>query len=341
MKKAKLTLKPNAKLIPVTQFSFTNDSIELANSIIKKCKRNKYNRIIRSPSGGISYKTKFPAFDIRNTKALIEITVLDKNGMFRLQLRNLTEEHLEQAKPGWQCFQIFKKLCNEYNIDLDDYIINNGSEVKKEIEKYIIKLERDSVAGKTFTAHHIDFHSAFPSALIETHPEFKDVITKLYNERKTNPLYKLVLNSTIGYMQSEPCCKAKWANLSRDAINRNNQKLNELAARLRKAGRTILAFNTDGIWYAGDVYHGKGEGSNLTEWSNDHINCKVRFKSAGSYEYMENDIYTPVVRGHTKLDDIKPRTEWNWGDIYKIEATPVKYAINDEEIIVKLEVKYE
>jgi len=341
IRKVPLTLKPNSRLIPVSQGNFNDENIELANNIIKECKRKNYSRIIRTNSGGISYDTVFPAFDVRNTKSLFEITVLDKDGMYRLQLRNVSDDNLDSVIPGWKCFQTFKNLCSEYNIDLTTYEIDNGKEVKEEIEKYIIKLENGAASNITFdNAHHIDFHSAFPSGLIETHPEFTAVITKLYNERKDNPTYKQILVATIGYMQSESCCKAKWAHLSRDAINRNNEKLRDLAKRLTKAGRCVLAYNTDGIWYTGKIYHAQGEGAHLTEWSNDHTNCKIRFKSAGSYEYIEDGKYTPVVRGHTKLDDIKDRSNWTWGDIYNIDATPVKYKIGEDELIYK-EVVYE
>jgi hypothetical protein len=40
---------------------------------------------------------------------------------------------------------------------------------------------------------------------------------------------------------------------------------------------------------------------------------------------MENDEYTPVVRGYTNLDKIKDRSEWTWGDIYNYNAVPVQF----------------
>jgi len=341
IKKAKLCKKPNSKLIPVSELNFTDDNIKFFNKLVKQCYSKKYNKIVRTVGGNISVKTLPPAFDIRNTKSLIELTVIDCSGLYRLQLRNVKSEDIDNVLPGWKAFKEFYKLCLDFNIDLKDYIIENGAEVKTEIEKYIIKMGNEFFKDKIHkNAHHIDFHSAFPSGLIETHPEFTGVITKLYNERKTNEIYKLILNATIGYMQSEPCCKARWAHLSRDAINRNNTKIRELAKRLEKSGRVILGYNTDGIWYVGDIYHGKGEGSGLTEWSNDHTNCTIRFKSAGAYEFIENGVYTPVLRGHTKLDDIKPRSKWQWGDIYQDLASVEKYGIDDLGYVHKKEVIY-
>ena len=61
---------------------------------------------------------------------------------------------------------------------------------------------------------------------------------------------------------------------------------------------------------------------------NDHIYCQFRLKSKGAYEYIDGDgHYQPVVRGYTKLDQIKDRSEWHWGDIY--QADVVKFSINE------------
>lgn len=87
----------------------------------------------------------------------------------------------------------------------------------------------------------------------------------------------------------------------------------------------VLLYNTDGIWYCGDVYHGEGEGKRLGEWENDHINCMFRAKSAGSYEFVEDGKYYPVVRGRTNLDLITPRENWKWGDIFKKEAKVIEF----------------
>ena len=75
--------------------------------------------------------------------------------------------------------------------------------------------------------------------------------------------------------------------------------MRELAKQLKDSGRMVLAYNTDGIWYCGEIYHGEGEGNGLGQWSNDHTNCTIRFKSAGSYEYIENGKYR--ISGRNKL----------------------------------------
>lgn len=327
--------RPNYLVIPVTASPFNEEGVALMNKLIKKYKA--LPRIKRSPSGGISLETRFPAMDVRRTHSRVELTVIDKDGMFRFQLQNGEEADRPHMVSGAQSFRLFKELCADYFIDLDDYAIENGEEVKRDIEKYLVKLERPKVRDHVFKglAHHIDLHSAFASALVRTHPEFKDVVQHLYDGRREHPEYKDVLNMSIGYMQSIPCCHAKWANLSRDAINNNNEKLRTLAECLRRSGRIVIAYNTDGIWYYGKPYHAKGEGNGLGQWSNDHLYCDIRFKSEGAYEYIEDGEYHPVLRGRTALDYVKPRSQWQWGDIYNKDATPIKYEYDEDEMIVK------
>ena len=336
LKKTKLIKKINQRLIPVNQIDFSEESIDFFNKIIIRCNEQKFNRIQRTNSGSFSYSnTILPAYDVRATKSLIELTYCAIDGMFRLQVRTVNKDEEETDLSGWKSFIKFKNLCKKYNIDLSDYEIDNGNEVKKEIEKYMIDLGDDVQKNTVYTnAHHLDFHSSFPSGLVNTHPEFRPVIEKLYKERKIHPEYKYILNSTIGYMQSQDCCKAKWAHLSRDAINDNNKRIRELTELLIQSGRKILAYNTDGIWYSGRVFHGKGEGKNICEWENDHKNCIIRFKSKGSYEFIDEDgSYNPVVRGRTLLDDIKDRSEWKWGDIYQENAKIKKIKLNDNNTL--------
>lgn len=336
IKKSELLWNINQKLIPTTQIDFSDESINLFNSIVIKCNSEGFNRIVRTKIGSYAYsKTICPAYDVRMTKSMIEMTYCGVDGMFRLQVRTVNKDSNDDNLSGWKAFLTFKKICKKYNIELDDYAINNGEDVKKDIEKYIIDFGKDTKAHKIYyNAHHLDFHSSFPSGLVNTHSEFKPVIEELYNGRKTNPEFKYILNSTIGYMQSVDCCRAKWANLSRDAINDNNKRIRNMAEKLEENGCQILSYNTDGIWYIGEIYHDENEGKKLGQWENDHTNCIVRFKSKGSYEYMDEDgNYFPVVRGRTLLDDVKDRSEWKWGDIYQEDAKIKKVIVNDDNTL--------
>lgn len=340
-KKAELTLKPNYILIPVTMFN--TDNIDKFNEIYLYIYNN-WNVLERTKSGGIKkVGIRLPSYDARVTKNSVELTILAPEGFFRLQMRfsKFMEDNEGIKINGFEAFKRFRKLCELNGIELSKYAINNGKEVKKEIEKTMICFERNSIRDMIFdNAHHIDFHNSFPAGLVNTHPEFAPIINKLYKERKTNPENKAILNCTIGFMQSE-YCKYQWAQLSRDAINDNNKRIRALAEELKESGRMILAYNTDGIWYTGDIYHGEEEGSDLGQWENDHTNCRIRFKSAGSYEYIEDGIYKPVVRGRTLLDKKGiTRDQWQWGDIYNTDAEPLVYRFVEGVGIIEGGIEY-
>lgn len=329
------TLKPNKLLIPVTAVYPSEESIAQFNDLYHWAINNIKNKIVRTRSGGISVKRlnfRAPMWDVRATNNCIELTFVLCEGCWRIQMRFGSTPKEENAIYGKQAFEKLKNMLRADGIDIDTYAIDNGAEIKKEIEKTMIKLENPAVARLVWdNVHHIDIHSAWPAGLVAMHPEFKPTIEMIYNKRKENSIYKAVLNMSIGYMQSIHCCGARWAQLSRDAINYNNAVMRDLAQRLKSSGRTILAYNTDGIWYTGEVYHGEGEGKGLGQWENDHVNCKWRAKSAGRYEFMEDGIYTPVVRGRTRLDRIKPREEWEWGDVMKDVTNPIEFMWIDGE----------
>lgn len=340
LKHSLITRKVNYIKIPCTAFNMNDEGASIFNKYFRWIKEIKeFNKIVRTPSGGISIERrnfKPPMWDVRATKSLIELTIILKEGCWRLQFRTIPKATDEgNTLYGSTCFKIFKSKCLEYGIDLDTYVISNGEEVKKEIESPMIKLERPVYKDKTIeNVHHLDFHSSYPTGLINTHPEFKEAIEWMYEHRKEdNNKFKLVLNATIGYMQSLDCCDARWAHLSRDAIKNNNDRIREMAQKLRDSGRVVVSYNTDGIWYKGDVYHDANEGKTLGTWENDHINCTFRAKSAGSYEFIEDGKYTPVVRGFTRLDTVKERKYWSWGDIYRIDAAPLVYRWTENGIV--------
>ena len=335
LKHSPITRKVNYFKIPCTAFNMTDEGAAIFNKYFRWIKELKeFNKIVRIPSGGISIERRHfkpPMWDVRANKACIELTIILKEGCWRLQFRQAHKETDKNNLYGRICFTLFKSKCLEYGIDLDDYVIDNGEEIKKEIETPLIKLEKEIYKNKTLeNVHHLDFHSSYPTGLINTHPEFKEAIEYMYEHRNIDNKWKLVLNATIGYMQSIGCCNAKWAHLSRDAIKDNNDRIREMAQKLRDSGRVIILYNTDGIWYKGDIYHDENEGKYLGNWQNDHVNCKFRAKSAGSYEFIEDGNYYPVVRGLTTLDKQKQRNEWSWGDIYQEVANVLIYKWNED-----------
>lgn len=324
---APLTLSINYLLIPVTIINIDREGAKRFNKIYNWLKTTRWSKIERTKSGGIAVglKLRLPAWDVRRTKTCVELTILCEEGMWRIQFRSSLPN---KALSGSKAFKLFKSILLKHGIDLNDYEISNGPEVKKTIVPAPVKLARLTYVNHTFSkAHHIDFHSSYPAGLVNTHPEFKEVIEELYEKRHENEDYKAILNYSIGFMQSITGCGARWANLSRDAIHDNNRRIAEMTVKLQDAGNVVLLYNVDGIWYAGDVYHGDGEGTGLGQWSNDHVNCKFRAKSEGAYEFIEDGVYYPVVRGIPN----EVKATWQWGDIYNEKAVPDIFTFTEEE----------
>lgn len=340
-KSADATLYPNYILLPVNELPNTDAGIEEFNKIYKACIGAGLNTIVRTPSGGISTaNTLFPAFDFRHTNASVELTICCACDMMffgRIQIRFTSKANKERPIFGRQAFKEFRRRCAKYGIDLDKYVVENGPEVKDTIPKPMIQLADEMVQHMILeNVHHIDFHASYSGGLANAYPEFRPVLEELYRERKYNSNMKAVPNLAIGYMQSLSACGAKWALLSKRAIEDNNNRINALTERLRASDRWIISYNTDGIWYQGEIFHGEGEGPGMGEWSNDYTNCRFRIKSDGVYEFIDGDgKYHPIVRGRTALDEIKPRSEWEWGDIYRSTAKIKTYEIIEGEGIIE------
>lgn len=330
--------KINYLNVPVTLVKPTEDNAILFNKILRLCRESDLKQTIRTKSGGIAVANYWQgsgySYTFKKTGAEILFT---GHQCFRLQFRAGIYDDGESKMSGRKAFQLFCKLCEEYDIDLESHAVSKeeGLAIKETIEKPLIKIEEniEPFVGKDMSfvdCHHIDIHNSYPAGLAESHEEFAPLINMLYERRKNDEKYKAVLNFTIGFMQSE-WCQYRYAALSRDAIHINNDKIKSLANKLKESGRRVLLYNTDGIWYTGDIYHDENEGPKLGQWHNDHVNCKLRIKSAGAYEYIEDDKYHPVMRGYTNLDTVKPRDEWHWGDIFSTDV--LTFRITEQGIL--------
>ena len=249
-----------------------------------------------------------------------------------------------QGMTGWDALNILKKEC--YFI-LERFAVKTNkqvSEIKQTIPKTMIYLTdigeilKDTELENVF---HIDINSAFPAGVVATYPEFGSFFKKHYNLRHTEPIHKAVMNFSIGAAQSLKIPGIRYPELARAGITWTNNQLIELTERLTKLKYVVLGYNTDGLFIMKSnarqpLYSGEGEGLGLGQWKIDHVFDKIRFKSAGSYEYIENGNYHPVVRGATRLDKIKPRSKWSWGDIY--QAQQIRYILNNNQV---MEVLYE
>ena len=337
---SQITAKPNYINIKCSLLTPNNENAVKFNTILGYLKEINAKKVNRTPSGGISVSkfVRLPSYDYTYGNSGAELLILTEFGFYRIQFRAslAKNDQNEKQMSGRKAFMEFSKILSENGIKIEDYAVKNGKEIKKEIEKPLIKLEKEHFARNENSepfenCHHIDFHNSYPGGLAITHPEFRPVIEKLYNKRQENSVYKAILNYTIGFMQSK-WVGYKYANLSRDAINNNNERVRRIAQLLKESGRVVLAYNTDGVWYSGEIFHGEGEGENVGEWKNDHTNCLLRFKSAGAYEYIEKGEYHPVLRGYTNLDKIKSRDYWEWGDIYKTEV--FKFMLDENGIMI-------
>ena len=339
-----LIVEANYKLIPVTMFDINDEGMNAFNEVFEFIKNYEFiTKLQRTKSGGVSISRKNflpPMYDVRSSKSVVEITVLVKEGMWRFQFRKDFQK-TSTVIGGTKATNIFKKKLKQLsNIDLEDYLIENGKEERSFVPKYIIDnderfcptVNKEELATTWTNVHHIDFHSSFASGLANKYPEFRPTLDYFYNKRKQNPIYKGVLNSLIGNFWSEHYMDCGYVRLAKAAITDNNERILKITKDLEESGRVPLVWNTDGVWYFGDVYHGEGEGPSLGQWENDHTNCTFRIKSKGSYEFIEDGNYHPVVRG---VPDEK-KVDWSWGSIFRKDAEPQMYAFSEEKGIYKI-----
>ena len=344
--------KVNYYKIPVSAFPFNEENVSMVNEFLHEIYENtEYSKIKRTHSGGISVAKKnrnFPAYDLRQERGSgIELNVVSWFGSFRLQLRSSSKELFEDKEMkiwGRKAFFEFKEYCLDFGIILEDYLerdIEKAKKIKEQIPApkicFYNPKEENRLIPKTFECmHHLDFHSSHMSGLVNRNPEFRRVVEYIYNRRKEDDImFKSILNMTFGYMQSKGVAYG-YSALSKDMLEDNNARIEQLTLELIENGYIPYLYNTDGIWYYGkeEPYHGPLEGKGIGKWENDHIGCKFRAKSSGCYEYIENGVYHPVVRGLTYYDRKEPdRTKWVWGDIFRNDVIPLMWKINKEGYI--------
>ena len=218
----------------------------------------------------------------------------------------------EDGITGYEAFKEFKKLCSKHGINLDDERYDSTEQDKEDIESpYIMffdKYHMVETGGDTVpNCHHLDINSAWPSRCCEAYPE----LTPVFKELKAKSKY--YANAALGYCQSE-YCNYKYSKLAKEGIKRTNDYLNLLTAKLIRAGRTVVGYNTDGIWYQGDVYHDEDEGTEFGQWKTDYTNCHLVIYGNGDYGIWENDgegAFHVKMRGRCQYDYIKDRSKWD------------------------------
>lgn len=310
----------------------TPENAEIFNEIYQYLLTTDLNILERSPSGSIrkgpKYLKNLYAYDLRKSSLGVMLTISIDGYLMVIKFGLFKDKDAPAIYPS-VAFKQFTDTCLSFGIDLEDYAISNGAEVRANTEKAFIDMSPDIIDKELKNVHHIDFHSSYPAGLANTHPEFRPVMEYYYSIRKVDEVAKFIMNSGIGFMCTDKFgFNCKYAQLRKDAVEDNNRRIEDLRLKLIITGHRIIGHNTDGIWYQGDIYHGLGEGTNLGDWSNDHVNCKFRAKSNGAYEFIENGKYKAVVRGQTSYDAIEPdRDKWVWGDIYKATIIGWKFDI--------------
>lgn len=334
------TLKPNKKKFPKTTFCL--DQLDEFNEIYFLLRDTDEIRYIPpTDSGGMPYCFNVRdnhRYTVHQTKVAVEIILCHEYiGCYRwiLKMGNLTEQ--DEVVRGSDALTEIINVAKRYEVykTFTDNILttDEGKQVKSEIESPIIDVDRESYIGHEFSnVHHLDFNSSYWSRIVEKHEELRPMIEYLYDKRhERDGYYKSVLTNSVGAMQSQYCYditeEKLWkrapyqlASFAKEAINGNNDLVREYELKLLMNGRTPLMYNTDGIWYQGDLYEDERFGKGLGQIKNDHKNCRLYIKSAGAYQYIEDGKVNSVVRGHTSLDTIKPdRDTWLWREIDKFD----------------------
>lgn len=332
--KSIINRKVNYARIPVTRLSYSEADILTFNRVYKWLLKTIEKPITRTKSGGICIKEeeiRGNQWDIRNTSSVIELTFKYQSHWYRVQI-GYTKKTEEKKLYGSQAWKIFLSICKKHSINMSDYLLGTKEEglaIKETICKPLIEFGQDGKHNTVYeNCHHLDYNSSYAFGITECVPELTPVINELYTKRDIHPEYKDVLAILHGYMQSSGV-HYRLSHISKHANQSNRDRVLELAKKLEDSGRKIILFNTDGIWYQGDIYHDENEGKQLGQWKNDYINCKFRARSKGAYEFIGTKVktnetkYFPVVRGQSSYERIKPREQWEWGDIFK--GNVVKY----------------
>lgn len=328
------TYKPNKLLMSKVILSM--DKLETFNEIYRYCRDN-YIEVEATASGGIPYNKQckhVERFCIVKSCISFELIIATLDGCYRFILMNGNVKE-DNTITGSTALKTIYKTAKEFNV-IDIFkskAVNKekGLRIKEQIESPIIKVFKNEYKGQEFdNCHHIDFNSSYASRIVEKYRELRPMYEYLYEHRKDDDgYYKHCLTNSIGKMQSKSCvdiesgfrtCPYQLSEFAKIAVNGTNDKIYEYLMLLEMSGRKPLLINTDGIWYQGDIYHDKYEGQNLCQWKNDHKNCKLYIKSSGAYQYIEDGKITSVVRGHTLLDNIKPRDQWQWREIDSYQA---------------------
>lgn len=318
-----------------------------------------YHDIVPTLSGGISKKgVNFRYFSklIDVTSNSINLYVVRPGGCYAFRFRDVYSRDKEDGNlSGCVAFNKFRRLLQREGngFELGSLAIPNGLQVKQTIATPDIRLNpefRDKIIEHAF---HVDIHQAYFAGIVKHYGHLGDgafghVVEYIYEHRNDgtpqSKYNKSILNCSQGFMQSRWCIFTPagqehgkgyaLSHLSKAGIEDCKKQLAKIIELYEALGCKLIGTNTDGAWFMPPqgLHNDKsllqnvpGYGFKMGEFAIDHYDCLLRYRSRGAYEFIEDGIYTPIIRGRTHLDYIKPRTSWEWGDIYHKQAEVIKY----------------
>lgn len=327
--------------LPVTSFDPLKDGIEECNELVKHLEKlAEYKKFDRTKSGGIA-KSVFNALDgieFQVGRSWVELLLHIKGQWARVQFRNCKGLNGETEEIwGNTSLKQLIKICPE----IKEFVSKDEEKNEQHhlaAKKYYnnticpiafmgIPERAESTKGKELNkcVCSIDIHSAFPAALARVIPEIRERIDEMYLKRKEDPNIKQILNLSIGTMTSVGTqrylgAKRALAELREKVLEDHAQVMHFLIEEIEKQGGVVINLRTDSIkfiWTKPFKPILPGEGDGLGQWSYEFYKAPAyRQYSTGCYEYIDNaGVYHPVLNGYTTLDRIKPRSEWEWGDI--------------------------
>ena len=332
--------------LPINKLDFprlslkaNDEGMRILNELIAVLDKEKVSRrgLCRTKSGGICQASKF-GYDVDRTKNGIELIFMDLIGRhacgFRVSFSNMAAVNDLGVTGRGSYFKMKEEFLKD-GVDLDSYAEAEGKSTKELIETPLIEMGKSAKAGITYHhVYHIDLHSAYPSGMCRSFPEMGITCGRIYDNRKKSDQdkkLKLQMDAAIGYFQSQ-YCKINHhgyalATLAKAGVNWCKETILKITDELNDQRKQILLYNTDGIWYVDNEGDFRSEwiGEGLGKAGIDHKDCTLRIKSKGAYEYIENGIYTPVVRGVPKSKSEK----WTWGGIFTPEATVFEYKFDE------------
>ena len=142
--------------------------------------------------------------------------------------------------------------------------------------------------------------------------KFDELMEYYYEQRKTNPEAKMILNSTIGYFHTTNYKEFQLAHLAAITIARSNQKMLNMIDKIGKS--VIVQVVVDGIMYLGNEKYGLDQ-KKFGTFHQEFTDGKAYIRGMNAYIIKKNDQVIKVRHGaYNKNQDGTPIIEENIKD---------------------------